>query len=272
MQPIHEDAHLLLEQVVDLVSRVMPLAEGVLSVRISMTSTASCELVAAGHVTTSVAEGLGTKSGRQQVDLLLREVLEHFSSQTCILDGGDDGGYVHGIWLPRRRPWRLLACLRRSELLVLDELAEHVSRQVLDELWIHTHRDRLCDVRIERLHWLGWLLRWQLWGLLGRLSWLRLSLFARVRSLGLVRLWLRLQSLCTWLDLRWRILGDRLRLLLLWPCFHLALELSARDDHRLWLVACLTEAYDLRRGWQHGRLHLEVPAVLRRCLVPLTGR
>lgn len=113
VQSVHEDAHLLLEQVVDLLSWMVPLTEGVLSWEITMPSAANtAKLVASMHVTTSVVDGLSSKSRWQRVYLLLGEVLEHLSTQAWILDRGDDGGYVHCIWLSRRRSRRLLACLR----------------------------------------------------------------------------------------------------------------------------------------------------------------
>lgn len=63
VQSVHEDAHLLLEQVVDLLSWMVPLTEGVLSVKITMASAANTtKLIASMHVTASVTDGLSSKS------------------------------------------------------------------------------------------------------------------------------------------------------------------------------------------------------------------
>lgn len=188
----------------------------------------STESMASCQVSSSIIYSFCSQSRWKCINLLLRKILKHFSSQSYILNWCNNRCYIHSIRLPWRRLRWLCSCLRWSQLIVLNELSKHVSWQVLNELPIHSHGYGLGNIWIKNFY-------------------LLLKLLRRLRLGSLVSYWLVLDRCLSFLLWHFWLLSLQRRICIWWLVIWLGLiHLISSNQHIYWLVAHIVQANDLR--------------------------
>lgn len=150
---------------------MVSLMEGMVSLKISMlTASWTTKWMTHWDMTSSVVNCFSSEGWWKSINLLLSQILKHFSSQAWIFNWSDNRCNIHSIRLSWRWSWRLFTSLDLSKLLILDEFPKHITWQIFNELRVHSHRYSLSHF------WINWfsrllcrLLSWLLCWLLSRL-------------------------------------------------------------------------------------------------------
>lgn len=128
----------------------------------SMTMVAwrSTESVAPWNMTSSIIDRFSSQLGRKSINLLLWKILKHFPPQWWIFNRCNNRSNIHGVRLSGRGLRWLGSSLSWSELIILNQLTQHITWQVLYELSIHSHSNGLSYIGIKNFNLLLWLLCW----------------------------------------------------------------------------------------------------------------